>query len=83
MPHMKRVSGHDGEENDRLIAGVEAELEADREFAVASPMPEPETAAPGTYCDGCHEIRPKYAVPKVRVGKSPTLRASEPAVHLK
>jgi len=71
------------QENEKLIAGVEAELEADREFAVASPMPEPESAAPGAYCDGCHEIRPKYAVPKARVGKSLTRRASEAAVHLK
>jgi len=70
-------------ENEKLIAGVEAELEADREFAVASPMPEPETAAPGAYCDGCHEIRLKYAVPKVRAGKSSALRTSEAAVHLK
>ncbi|MGC2196108.1 MAG: thiamine pyrophosphate-dependent dehydrogenase E1 component subunit alpha, partial [Terriglobales bacterium] len=37
-------------ENEKLIAGVDAELEADREFAVASPLPEPETAAGGTYC---------------------------------
>src|ERR1700757_69068 len=40
------------EEHTKLVAGVDAELEADREFAVASPMPEPETAAPGAYCDG-------------------------------
>jgi TPP-dependent pyruvate/acetoin dehydrogenase alpha subunit len=71
------------EENAKLIAGVEAELEADREFAGASPMPEPETAAPGAYCEGCHQIRPKYAMPKVRVAKSSAIRKSEAAVHLK
>src|ERR1700739_385392 len=51
-------------ENEKLIAGVEAQLEADREFAVASPMPTPESAAGGAYCEpGCHEIKPKYAIP--------------------
>ncbi|MGH9579950.1 MAG: thiamine pyrophosphate-dependent dehydrogenase E1 component subunit alpha, partial [Terriglobales bacterium] len=49
------------EENQALIAGVEKELEADREVAVASPMPEAESAATGVFCeDGCHEIKLKY-----------------------
>jgi len=72
------------EENEKLIAGVEAELEADREFAVASPMPEPETAAGGTYCEaGCHEISPKYATPNFGIRKSARLKPSEARVHLK
>src|SRR6202034_3856432 len=51
--------------NDELIAGVEKQLEADRERAVNSPMPEPESAAGGVYCnEGCHEIKPKYGMPK-------------------
>src|SRR5262249_46056557 len=55
------------EENRKLIAGVEQQIEEDREFAVNSPMPVPEIAAEGVYCDSaCHEIRPKYATPKVR-----------------
>src|SRR5438477_3487087 len=59
------------QENENLIADVEIELEADRDFAVASPMPAPETAAGGAYCQpGCHEIKPKYALPDVRVTKS-------------
>ncbi len=71
-------------ENEKLIAGVDAELEADREFAVASPLPEPETAAGGTYCaPGCHEVKAKYAVPIVKVGKPSAIRNSEAAVHLK
>ncbi len=29
-----------------------------------SPMPTPESAAAGVYCEaGCHEIKPKYAIP--------------------
>ena len=72
------------DENQKLIAEVEQQLEADREFAVNSPMPTPESAAPGAYCEnGCHEIKPKYAMPKVRGGKSAGLKSSEAAVHLK
>ena len=53
-------------ENEKLIADVEKQLGADREFAVSSPMPAPETAAVGVYCEnGCHEIKPKYGAPKV------------------
>jgi len=37
-------------EQERLVTEVDAELEADREFAVASPLPEPTTAAGGTFC---------------------------------
>src|SRR6478672_5734778 len=46
-------------ENEKLIADVDRELEADRDFAVASPMPEPASAAGGVYCEqGCHMINP-------------------------
>jgi len=70
-------------ENARLIADVDRQLEEDREIAVNSPMPVPESAAGGVYCEaGCHEIRPKYAMPKVRVGNGPR-RNSEAAAHLK
>ena len=74
------------QQNENLIAEVDAELEADREFAVASPMPEPETAAGGVYCEpGCHEIKPKYGIPKASVtkSKSATPREKEATVHLK
>jgi TPP-dependent pyruvate/acetoin dehydrogenase alpha subunit len=72
-------------ENEQLIADVERELEEDREFAVASPMPEPESAAGGVYCErGCHQIKPKYQVPKVRVTKgSVATQNKEAVVHLK
>ena len=70
-------------ENERLIADVDRELEADREFAVSSPMPEPESAAGGTYCEaGCHQIQPKYAMPKVRKSAK-AMKQTEAAVHLK
>jgi TPP-dependent pyruvate/acetoin dehydrogenase alpha subunit len=72
-------------ENEELIASVEKQLDADREFAVASPMPAPETAASGVYCEpGCHEIQPKYGVPKVSVTKTPVSTSErETVVHLK
>jgi TPP-dependent pyruvate/acetoin dehydrogenase alpha subunit len=70
-------------ENEKLIAGVERQLEADRELAVNSPMPTPESAVGGVYCEaGCHEIKPKYAMPAARRAKAGP-RRSEAAVHLK
>jgi TPP-dependent pyruvate/acetoin dehydrogenase alpha subunit len=71
-------------ENQELIAGVDQQLEADREFAVASPMPRPETAAGGVYCeDGCHHIKPKYGIPKYKTGPAARVKQNEAAVHLK
>jgi TPP-dependent pyruvate/acetoin dehydrogenase alpha subunit len=75
-------------ENEKLIAGVEQELEENRELAVNSPMPTPESAEGGVYCEaGCHEIKPKYAMPKVAADrareKSARPKRSEAAVHLK
>jgi TPP-dependent pyruvate/acetoin dehydrogenase alpha subunit len=71
-------------ENRELIAGVDQQLESDRELAVASPMPEPESAAGGVYCEnGCHEIRPKYGTPKTRKGATAGAGSTEAAVHLK
>ena len=70
--------------NEKLIADVERQLEADREFAVNSSMPTPESAAGGVYCEaGCHEVKPKYAMPKIHAGTSGGPKSSEPAVHLK
>ena len=75
--------------NEALIAGVEQQLETDREQAINSPMPTPESAAGGVYCEpGCHQIKPKYAMPKSRtIGdrgeKSSAPKRSEAPVHLK
>ena len=71
-------------ENEKLIAEVDAQLEADRDYAVASPMPKPETAEGRPYCDpACHQIKPKYGIPKIKPGKAPATSRSEAAVHLK
>jgi TPP-dependent pyruvate/acetoin dehydrogenase alpha subunit len=71
-------------ENQKLISDVEKQVEAERDLAVASPMPEPESAAGGVYCEnGCHKIKPKYAMPKVKKGTSAALDRTEAAIHLK
>jgi len=70
-------------DNETLIADVDAQLEADREFAVASPMPEPESAVGRPYCDPhCHEIKAKYGMPRQIAGKA-ARSTLEAAVHLK
>jgi TPP-dependent pyruvate/acetoin dehydrogenase alpha subunit len=78
------------EENHNLIADVERELEADRDSAVASPMPDPETDKQhqGVYCNpSCHDIKPKYGqvIAKVRDTESNAAKEKEQeaAVHLK
>ncbi len=73
-------------QNEELIAGVERELEAEREVAVNSPMPEAQTAATGVYCEGaCHPIAPKYGGVKPRQPGSSAAKPepSEAAVHLR
>jgi TPP-dependent pyruvate/acetoin dehydrogenase alpha subunit len=70
------------EQNKKLIDEVEKELEADREVAVNSPMPEPHTAAEGVYCyEGCHQIKPKYGMPKVAKRSTGKLKESGAATH--
>ena len=70
-------------ENEALIAEVEEVIEAEREIAVNSPMPTPESAEGGVYCEnGCHEIKPKYGMPKVKKGTG-SYKETEAAVHLK
>lgn len=72
------------EQNQKLIEEVEKELEAEREFAVNSPMPEPHTAAEGVYCDeSCHKIKPKYGMPKVHKPGAARLKETEAAIHFK
>ncbi|HEX7894365.1 MAG TPA: thiamine pyrophosphate-dependent dehydrogenase E1 component subunit alpha [Terriglobales bacterium] len=73
------------QEHKKLLAEVDAYLESEREIAVNSPMPMPESAEGGVYCEGnCHEIKPKYGMPKARASKSSSLKSREEAVlHFK
>ena len=74
-------------EHKKLISDVEAYLEQEREIAVNSPMPTPESAEGGVYCeDGCHEVKPKYGIPRARVARaseSPVRPRKEAAIHFK
>ncbi len=71
------------QQNADLISDVERSLETDRDFAEASPMPAPVCAAGGVYCeDGCHQIKPKYGMPRTQTGQVSRKR-TEAAVHLK
>jgi TPP-dependent pyruvate/acetoin dehydrogenase alpha subunit len=71
------------EEDQKMMANVERQLESDREFAVNSPMPSPESAAGGVYCDAeCHEIKPKYAMPKVRNKQATDRKHKDGSLHL-
>jgi TPP-dependent pyruvate/acetoin dehydrogenase alpha subunit len=71
-------------ENRELNAEVDRLLDADRDFAVASPMPQPESAAGGVYCDSsCHEPKPKYGVPNTKTLRSRKQNRPEAALHFK
>ena len=71
-------------ENEKLITDVEAELERDREFAVNSPMPDVQSTPLDIWCDGCHEIKLTYDVPRyTNEHKDAALKSQEAAVHLK
>jgi TPP-dependent pyruvate/acetoin dehydrogenase alpha subunit len=71
------------EEKRNLIVEVEAEIEREREAALNSPLPEPESALGGVYCEkGCHTVGFKYGAPEWRsfkTGDSTSQKAQEPA----
>jgi TPP-dependent pyruvate/acetoin dehydrogenase alpha subunit len=72
------------EENAKLISDLERFLEEEREVAVNSPMPTPESAAGGVYCEpGCHDIKPKYAMPKTTTKNTGAVKRTEAALHFK
>ena len=50
-----------------IEARIEKLLSDDREFAENSPMPPPELAEQGVYCDGCHTIEAEWHRPKSEV----------------
>jgi TPP-dependent pyruvate/acetoin dehydrogenase alpha subunit len=76
------------QEHKKLISEVESYLEQEREIAVNSPMPAPETAEGGVYCeDGCHQIKPKYGMPRAGTTRLPLSKSArkkeEAAIHFK
>src|SRR5713101_3915387 len=46
---------------------IGALLEKEREFAENSPMPPPELASQGVYCEGCHKIEARWERPLAEV----------------
>ena len=71
-------------EHKDLIAAVQKQVEADREIAEASPMPDPAEAPKGVYCDDrCHAITLKYGGVKVGSRGEKKLKQSEAALHFR
>jgi TPP-dependent pyruvate/acetoin dehydrogenase alpha subunit len=50
-----------------IDARIERELDADQKFAEESPLPPPELAEGGAYCEGCHRIEAEWKRPKAEV----------------
>src|ERR1051326_837781 len=77
------------QEHQKMIAEVESYLEKEREIAVNAPMPAPETAEGGVYCEeGCHEIKPRYGMPSLGKTSRPAASSAarkkpEGAIHFK
>ena len=72
------------QEHEALLEEVDAYLEKEREIAVNSPLPAPETAEGGVYCeDGCHNVKPRYGSYETRPARPVPLRESRAAVHFK
>jgi TPP-dependent pyruvate/acetoin dehydrogenase alpha subunit len=54
----------DAKQKAEVDARIERELDEDQKFAEQSPMPPPELAEQGVYCDGCHTIEADWQRPK-------------------
>jgi len=50
-----------------IDARIERELDADQKFAEESPLPPPELAEEGAYCEGCHKIEADWKRAKEEV----------------
>ncbi|HKV03565.1 MAG TPA: thiamine pyrophosphate-dependent dehydrogenase E1 component subunit alpha [Candidatus Acidoferrales bacterium] len=57
----------DAKAKSEIDARIERELDEDQKFAEESPMPPPEIAEQGVYCDGCHTIEAEWRRPKKEV----------------
>jgi pyruvate dehydrogenase E1 component alpha subunit/2-oxoisovalerate dehydrogenase E1 component alpha subunit len=71
-------------QDEKIITAVDKEIDAERELAERSPMPEPNIAAEGVYCEAeCHQIKPKYGVPKKAKRAERKFEQTEAAIHFK
>jgi TPP-dependent pyruvate/acetoin dehydrogenase alpha subunit len=57
----------DSKKKAEIDTRIERELQEDREFAENSPLPPPELAEQGVYCEGCHTIQAEWKRPKEQV----------------
>jgi TPP-dependent pyruvate/acetoin dehydrogenase alpha subunit len=57
----------DSRKKAEIDARIEQELNEDQKFAEESPMPLPEQAGQGVYCEGCHAIEAEWRRPKKEV----------------
>lgn len=55
-----------GEQNEKLVADVQKQIDTDRDIADASPFPGPDEASKGVYLDNSEKIPFKYGPPKVK-----------------
>lgn len=66
----KYLAGHklwDDAKKAEIDARIERELDVDQKFAEESPLPPPELAEEGAYCEGCHKIEADWKRPKQEV----------------
>jgi TPP-dependent pyruvate/acetoin dehydrogenase alpha subunit len=57
----------DAKKKSEIDARIERELDEEQKFAEESPLPPPEIAERGVYCDGCHKIEADWRRPKAEV----------------
>jgi TPP-dependent pyruvate/acetoin dehydrogenase alpha subunit len=57
----------DAKKKTEIDTRIERELDADQKFAEDSPLPPPELAEQGVYCEGCHTIEADWRRPKAEV----------------
>jgi hypothetical protein len=60
-----------------IDARIESELEADQQVAEEAPLPAPEEAAQGVYCQGCHTVEAEWQREKSEVTPPLTSVAAE------
>jgi len=57
----------DPQNRSEIDARIERELDEDQKFAEQSPLPLPEQAKQGVYCEGCHTVEAEWKRPKKEV----------------
>ena len=61
--HLTAQNLWDAKTKSEMDARIEREIQEDLEFAESSPLPPPELAEQGVYCEGCHTIEAEWHRP--------------------